>query len=47
MDFMVNMAVDFFLLRSSVGITKEVASDLFFDALSLVELFVLSLGFSR
>lgn len=25
MDFMVNMAVDFFLLRSSVGITKEVA----------------------
>jgi hypothetical protein len=26
---MVNMVVDFFLLRSSVGITKEVASDLF------------------
>ena len=29
MDFMVNMAVDFFLQRSSVGIIKEVASDLF------------------
>lgn len=46
MDFMVNMAVDFFLLRSSVGITKEVASDLFFDAFSLVELFFLGFGFS-
>lgn len=46
MDFMVNMAVDFFLQRSSVGIIKEVASDLFFDALSLVELFVLNFGFS-
>lgn len=43
---MVNMAVDFFLLRSSVGITKEVASDLSFDALSLGELFVLGFGFS-
>lgn len=30
MDFMVNMAVDFFLQRSSIGIVKEVASDLFF-----------------
>ena len=29
MDFMVNMTVDFFLQRSSVGIIKEVASDLF------------------
>ena len=40
------MAVDFFLQRSSVGITKEVASDLFSYALSLGELFVLSFGFS-
>ena len=46
MDFMVNMAVDFFLQRSSIGIVKEVASDLFFDALSLGKLFVLSFGFS-
>ena len=46
MDFTVNMVVDFFLLRSSVGTTKEVANDLFFDALSLDELFVLSFGFS-
>lgn len=46
MDFTVNMVVDFFLLRSSVGTTKEVASDLFFDVLSLGELFVLSFSFS-
>lgn len=46
MDFTVNMVVDFFLQRSSVGIVKEVANDLFFDALSLGELFVLSFGFS-